>query len=646
MLTPDEISFLDRHSGSVPHYEPTTLHALFRAQAARTPDAEALRADDRSLTYRQLENAANAVARTLAGLGAGPGRPVAVSGERSPQLFTGLLAVLKAGSAILYLDPYYPADYQQAVLKTAEARILVLAPGSTIHAPDRDLAIVPLDDVLDEADRDHEPVADGAGYEDPAYIIFTSGTTGTPKGVVRPHRMHVTRIALEQGMYHLGADDRVLLKSPISFREFLWPLAVGATAVIARDGGERDDRYLLPFLRDQRISVVSFVPSMLRVLVANPDFPALAGSLRHIFAGGERLPADLEEQLRGHGFQVHNTYTLTEADYVVHRKDATQARGRGSVVGTPLDMRVYLVDEAGQRVRPGEVGEILTGGPGLATGYLNRPDLTAERFVANPFDPTVPVVFRTGDLARFLPDGQIDYIGRADLQIKVRGQRVEPTAVESVIREHPAVRDAVAVGFPDADQGARLVAFATPRDAPVPVEEIAAFLRARLPDFMVPASLIWLERLPLLLSGKVDRAALVPEPGVRPDLQTRYIAPRTRHETRLAAVWRQVLGIADIGVDDRFLEIGGDSLRLLILRSIIEQEFGGPVQIADLLDNATIRTQAMLLSAQEPPSAPDPGTAAPSAPDPRAAALAAREAALDQRRQRAASGSVAAVEPS
>ncbi|WP_149829624.1 non-ribosomal peptide synthetase [Streptomyces tailanensis] len=637
LLSPAETAFLAEHSGPATRYEPTTLHALFAAQAARTPHAEALCAESGSLTYRQLDNAVNALARTLVAAGVRPGLPVALSGGRSLELFVGLLAVLKAGGAVLYLDPHHPVAHHEAVLKEAGAEHLLLGTdGPKAGEAGAGLRTIALDGVCAAGEHPHEPPPDRAGYEDPAYLIFTSGSTGVPKGVVRPHRMHVTRIALEQAMYRLGPDDRVLLKSPVSFRELLWPLAVGATAVIARDGVERDDRYLVPFLREQRVTVVSFVPSMLRVLAAHPGFAELSGSLRHIFAGGEKLQPDLEQRLRERGFAVHNTYTLTEADYVLHRPDATAARGEGTVVGRALDMRVYLCDGVGRRVPPGVVGEILTGGPGLATGYLNRPDLTAERFVDNTFDTDVPRLFRTGDLARFLPDGQLDYIGRADLQIKVRGQRLEPTAVEAVIREHPGVGDVVAVGFPDEEQGARLVAFLTPAAAPVPVDELAAFLRTRLPQFMVPASFVWLERLPLLLSGKVDRGALVPVPGVRPPLRTPYAAPRTSTETRLAAQWRRVLGVDGIGVYDQFIEVGGDSLRLITLRSMIEQEFGVTVRTADLLDHPTIRSQAGLLTrpgtdAQDAAAPPEP------AADP---ARTARQAALDQRRRRAETAGV------
>ncbi len=601
LLTGAEDAFLAEHSGTVPDYDPVTLHGLFSAQAARTPHTEALREGDRSLTYRQLDNASNVLARRLARLGAGPERAVAVTGLRGLELFTALLAVLKSGAAIVYLDPEYPEAYHAAVLEAAGSRLVVVAPGG--HTPaveDRRLTVVRLENAPAQADHDSAAPPDRAGFEDPAYIIFTSGTTGAPKGVVRPHRMHVTRIALEQSMYGLGPGDRILLKSPISFREFLWPLAVGATAVVARSGGERDDRYLIPLMREQAITVVSFVPSMLRVLDANPQFAQLSGSLRHIFAGGEKLPADLEERLRAAGFQVHNTYTLTEADYVLHRREATATRGQGSVVGRPLDMRIHLVDRAGRLVPPGVTGEILTGGPGLATGYLGRPDLTAERFVPNPFDTQVPLLFRTGDLARFLPDGQLDYIGRADLQVKVRGQRVEPTAVEAVLREHPGVADAVCVGYPDEEQGGRLVAFVKPVAAPVPVEEFAAFLHRRMPAFMVPASFVWLDAFPLLLSGKVDRASLVPAPGVRPELQTPYAAPGSPVEVRLAAVWQRVLGVTGIGLDDRFSLLGGDSLRVLVLRSLIEQEFHTAIETADLFDHPTIRAQSRLLDGRRP----------------------------------------------
>ncbi|KOG91774.1 hypothetical protein ADK38_01325, partial [Streptomyces varsoviensis] len=427
LLTDREREFLERHGGRPRDYPATTLHELVARQARRTPDAVALSHGEQRLGYRRLDRAANTVAHRLAELGVGPGTLVAVAGGRCLELFVALLGVLKAGGAIVHLDPAQPDTYHSSVVAAAGLRIVVVAPGGAVPAAAGSaLAELPVHGILAEAEHADTPPGGGdsgnpehpgkgAGPEDPAYVIFTSGTTGRPKGVVRPHRMHTSRIDLEQSMYGLGPSDRVLLKSAVSFREFLWPLAVGARAVIAREGGDRDDRYLLSLMREERLTVVSFVPSMLRLLAADPAFAEL-DALRHIFVGGEKFPRDLEQRLIAQGHAVHNTYTLTEADYVLHRRGPTDQPGTGSVAGRALDMRVYLCDPDGRRVPPGVVGEIRTGGPGLATGYLDQPAETARRFVPNPFEGPpgaaggAPLLFRTGDLARFLPNGEVEYL--------------------------------------------------------------------------------------------------------------------------------------------------------------------------------------------------------------------------------------------
>ncbi|MDI5973320.1 non-ribosomal peptide synthetase [Streptomyces sp. SL13] len=634
LLTEAEAAFLERHGGTPEPAPPLTLHEMFSRQARATPDAVALQHGDAVLDYRTLDEASDAVARVLAEHGVRTGSLVGATGTRTLELFVGLLGILKAGGAIVHLDPAHPDAHLATLVEAAGVRVVLVSPGGSVpaaggHTPRG----VPIHDVLAWTDRTPAPRA-GAGPEDPAYVIFTSGTTGRPKGVLRPHRMHTSRIRLEQRMYHLGPGDRVLLKSPISFREFLWPLAVGATAVIAREGGERDDQYLVRLMRDEELTVVSFVPSMLRLLSGHPSFPGLT-RLRHVFVGGEKLARDLEDRLTGWGHAVHNTYTLTEADYVLHRSGPTAEPCTGSVVGRALDMRVYLCDPVGRRVPPGVVGEIHTGGPGLAAGYVGRPDLTAERFVPNPFDDRVPLLLRTGDLARFLPGGEVEYIGRADLQVKIRGLRVEPTAIEAVLREHPQVREAVVVGYADAEQGARLFGFVRPGDTAPSVESLRAHLAERVPEHMVPSYFVFLDRMPMLLSGKVDRSALSPDFGDRPALQVPYAPARTELEQRLARVWSRVLGVARVGLDDGFTDLGGDSLRVLVLRSTLEQEFATTVPVADLFDRPTVRAQCGLF-------APDTGgTRHPGTPTAREEARGreqARRAALAATRSRTRGG--------
>jgi non-ribosomal peptide synthetase component E (peptide arylation enzyme)/aryl carrier-like protein len=459
--------------------------------------------------------------------------------------------------------------------------------------------------------------------------------------VLRPHRLHTSRIFLEQGMYRLGAADRHLLKMTISAREVFWPLCTGGTAVLARPGGERDDRYLAELIDREGITVMSAVPSMLQALAANPTF-ARCRTLRHLFVGGEALHRGLEERVRSFGVELHNTYTLTEADYVTHRQDAPAGVPDDvSVIGTPLDMRVYLCDEHGRLVPPGLPGEIWTGGPGLADGYHGDPERTAQRFVPNPFgDPMAPVLFRTGDLARHLPDGSLEYRGRADLQVKVRGQRVEPTEVESWILEHPQVHQAAVVGYPDPEQGAVLVAFVVSADPSLDERGLRAFLAERIPAFMVPRHFARVVKLPQLSSGKIDRASLRLPRRSRPEGLPAAAPARTATQHGLVRVWRRILQLPDIGIDDDYTALGGDSLRVLLLRAAIEDEFGVAVDLAALLAAPTIRAQERLVEGgpegagdSGPPPA-EHGAAAASALARRADHLAARAAAAGARDRR------------
>jgi amino acid adenylation domain-containing protein len=598
VLTAAEDELL-RHTWNAPQhrYPETTLHGLFRAQAARTADAVALRSREGSLTYACLDHESDLIAARLAPLVSEPGQPVVLSGERDLELFTWILGVFKSGAAFVYLDPGLPSTRAHKVIElTAPTAVLSTHSGHPV-AQRAGTRLRPPGDVA----------PDTARPDTTAYIIFTSGSTGEPKGVLRPHRMHTSRIFLEQAMYNMGPGDRHLLKSAISFREFIWPLATGGTCVIAEPGRDRDDRYLAELIDTEGITAVSFVPSLLRLVVAQPAFRA-ARALRHVFTGGEALRPDLESAVRALGFPVHNTYTLSEADYVCHRDGPVSLepgdKADAAIIGKPLDMTVYLCDEAGRLVPPGVVGEIRTGGPGLSDGYLGRPELTAERFVPNTIDADgPPLLLRTGDLARWRSDGQLEYLGRADSQVKVRGHRVEPAEVEVTLRQHPLVDDAAVVGVTEPNQGAVLACYVVAGGAEPTVEQLRTFLRERLPDFMVPTYIALVPALPLLDSGKVDRARLSVAARIRPDLGHNVVAPTTDAQRRAVAVIAGVLGLDTVGVDDDFFALGGDSLRLMLLRGAVEAETGVPVDLADVLAAGTPRGLAELLGAEHRPTA-------------------------------------------
>ncbi|MGW1615804.1 non-ribosomal peptide synthetase [Streptomyces sp. NPDC002285] len=595
-LTPEELAVNGGTPARLPSYPPTPLHQLFMLQAWRTPQACAIRMGDDTLTYAELDVASNELAQRLVTAGVVAGDVVAVGGERSPGLFAALIAVLKAGGVFVYLDPDHPAHRLTQFVRVSRPRVLMIGPGSTApHFPEiasLDFPGMPCPD----ADRAAEPPDILVSGESPAYILFTSGSTGVPKGVLRPHRLHTSRVFLEQGLYPLGPGDRVLVKTVISAREVFWPLSTGATLVIARPGGERDDEYLIDLIEKQEISVVSAPGVWLQAFAAHPRF-ARCTSLRHVFAGGEALHTRLEQQIRSLGFSVHNTYTLTEADYVLHRSGpAAAVDAEYSVMGAPLDMRVYVCDEHGRLVPPGLVGEMWTGGPGLAAGYYGDEAMSAQKFVPNPFgDGQVPVLCRTGDMARHLPDGMLEYRGRMDLQVKVRGQRLEPTEVEAWITQHSAVRNAAVVGYPDDEQGAVLIAYVVFRESAVADSELRSFLARRVPEFMIPRHFVPMPELPLLPNGKIDRASLRLPDRSRPAELAEPAPPENRTQHRVLAVWHHVLRTSGLGVDDDYAGVGGDSLRVLVLRAMLQDEFGVTVDLGQLLGAPTVREQAAML---------------------------------------------------
>jgi amino acid adenylation domain-containing protein len=582
---------------------PEVLPALFAEQVARTPQATAVVFAGTELTYGELAARANRLAHLLIENGAGPDEIVALAIPRSIELIVALLAVLASGAAYLPLDPDYPADRIAFMLADADPVLLLttsateaeLPPGTARLALDSPAAAELLarqPDTTPDGRRPRELTP-----QDAAYVIYTSGSTGRPKGVVIPHSGIVNRLHWMQAEYQLQPDDRVLQKTPSSFDvsvwELFWPLVVGSTLVVAKPEGHKDPTYLADIIRRERITTVHFVPSMLRAFLDEPSAARCTG-LRRVICSGEALPPDLLARFRRLlNVGLHNLYGPTEASVDVTYWACGTGSDEASVpIGRPVwNTQVYLLDAELQPVGVGELGELYLGGVQLARGYLNRPGLTSERFVANPFGPPGSRLYRTGDLAGWRPDGALEYAGRADHQVKIRGLRIELGEIEAVLAGHPDVSAAAVTARADHQGSTRLVAYvvAAPGTVVDPTE-----LRSRagelLPDYMVPAAVVAMDAFPLTPSGKLDRAGLpAPElPATGPGR-----APRSGREELLAGLFAELLGLPEVGAEDSFFDLGGDSIVSIQLVARARRA-GLAFTVRDVFEHKTVERLATL----------------------------------------------------
>ncbi|GIF04581.1 non-ribosomal peptide synthetase [Actinoplanes siamensis] len=577
-----------------------TVPALVEAQAARTPDAVAVVADGASLTYREVNARADRLARELLGRGVAPESVVAVSLPRSADLVVALLAVLKAGGAYLPVDPRYPSHRLAAVLEQARP-CLVLTDSATVgvlpghHAPDVLL------DTLDLS-GDHTGPGVRLHTRQLAYVMYTSGSTGQPKGVAITHANVVNGVLQLASRVGMAPGKRLLAGTSVNFDvsafEIFTTLSAGGVVEVVRDVlvlGER---------AGWDGEVISTVPSAFAELV---DEISGRTRVRTVVFAGEALPASLAEKTRAAfpGVRIVNAYGQSESFYATTFTVADDSGSRaGSLpIGTPLgNMRAYVLGPGLSPVPPGVVGELYVGGS-VGRGYHGRAGLTAERFVADPFAPAGARMYRTGDLARIDGDGRLEYAGRTDAQVKVRGFRVEPAEVEAAVTAHPGVAQAAVLARDGRGTGRHLVAYVVPGTAAtgeragVDVDELHAFVAQRLPEFMVPSALVVLDRLPLTPNGKLDRAAL-PEPTFA---GATYRAPRTPREERLAALFAEVLGVPRVGIDDSFFELGGHSLLATRLISRARAALEIEIPIRKIFDLPTV---AALASWSEKSAAP------------------------------------------
>ncbi len=582
------------------------IHQIFEAQAAKTPDSTAVVFEGQSLTYRELNQRANQLANYLKSSGVGPESLVGIAVERSIEMIVGLYGILKAGGAYVPLDPTYPAERVAYMMKDASVPVLLTQQRLLEKLPPGNARVVCLDTEWDNliANQSTENPTCEATLENLAYVIYTSGSTGKPKGAMNQHGGILNRLLWMQDAYQLTASDAVLQKTPFSFDvsvwEFFWPLMFGARLVVARPEGHKDGDYLVKAIIDEKITTLHFVPSMLQMFLMAKDIENCT-SLRQVICSGEALTTEHQNRFFARSkAKLHNLYGPTEAAVDVTYWECRQDSDLKTIpIGRPVaNTRMYILDGNMQPVPVGVTGELYIGGAQVARGYHNRPELTAEKFIPDPFgDDPKGRLYKTGDATRYLPDGNIEYLGRLDFQVKIRGNRIELGEIETLLVQHPAVREAVVMAREDTPGDLRLAAYIVfNQDQEVPVGEIRDYVRQKLPDFMVPSFFITLEKLPLTPNQKVDRKALPAPEKEKIVSGEAYVPPRNELQRTIAATWQEVLNIPKVGVNDNFFELGGHSLLLVQvyyrIHEIIDKEF----TLTDLFTYPTVSTLAEYLS--------------------------------------------------
>ncbi|HSF41147.1 MAG TPA: amino acid adenylation domain-containing protein [Thermoanaerobaculia bacterium] len=611
LLSPAERHQLLRewNTGAPPAGGGRSVLELLSDRAEAAPNTTALETGEIAISYGELMRRVDAQARRLHRLGVGPEVLVGIYADRSPDTLVALLAVLRSGGAYLPLDPSWPAERLALVLEDA-APALVLAQTTLADRLPSAARRAPLSSAEKEGSGALEP-ASGLPLSRLAYVIYTSGSTGRPKGVAVSH-LGLANLALSQAdAFGLGPDTRVLQFAVLSFdasvSELFSTLVSGATLCLAESEELASATALTERLRRRQIHVVTLPPSLLALLP--PD--ELPG-LRTVVTAGEACPAEVAAAWSP-GRRFINAYGPTEATVCAALGEVGADEAGEPPLGRPLaGLAVYLVDSGWAPVPPRQVGDVFLGGIGLARGYRGRPDLTAESFLPDPFGGTPGArLYRSGDRARWLPDGRLSFAGRVDHQVKVRGFRVELPEIESVLRQHSAVQEAVVAAWA-LGSGRRLVAYfvATPGSS-LPVAELRTFLQERLPSFMVPEVFMALSALPRTASGKIDRRALPAPDRSRPELAVRYVEPRTPVETALAGIWAELLDIDQVGLHDSFFELGGNSLLATQVISRARAALGIELDLARMLRSPTLASMARMeqesRGAAPPAAAPQRG---------------------------------------
>jgi amino acid adenylation domain-containing protein len=580
------------------------IHQLFEEQAERTPGAIAVVFDNQQLTYGELNARANQLARYLQTLGVGPEVLVGTCVERSPEMVVGLLGILKAGGAYVPLDPDYPQERLAFMMADTQTPILLTQQHLVDKLPDVKTETIRLDtdwELISQENKTNPDVKPNPNNL--AYVIYTSGSTGKPKGCMITHHNVVRLFEATQDWYQFDHNDVWTLFHSYAFDFSVWELwgalIYGGRLVVVPYMVSRSPNHFYELLRREQVTVLNQTPSAFRQLMRAEESLEVTPNLdlRLIIFGGEALELQSLkpwfERHDDHRPQLINMYGITETTVHVTYRPITTADlqdGSGSVIGIPIpDLQLYILDQHLQPVPIGVTGEMYVGGAGLAKGYLNRPELTQERFIPNPFSNNPEArLYKSGDLARYLPNRDIEYLGRIDYQVKIRGFRIELGEIEALLNQHPAIRESVVVAQ-GVDVDTRLLAYWVAQQQPAPSNnELRAHLAEKLPDYMIPAIFMELEQLPLNSNGKIDRRALPVPDHTRPKLENRFVPPQSPLEEIVAEIWTSLLKIEQVGIHDNFFELGGHSLQIIQVLSRIEMIFRVQLSPRTMFETPTI----------------------------------------------------------
>ena len=572
--------------------EPMRVHQLVSAQAESNPAAVALASCSSTVTYKQLEEDSNRLARHLAALGVGPDVVVGICVERSPLMVIAALSILKAGGAYLPIDPTYPPDRINFIVSEARPRLVLSHSAIVPRLLDESIESMALDLELERLALQPATMPDQPGeVNDLAYVIYTSGSTGQPKGVEITHKGLMNLIAWHHAAFQVTSSDRATQTASPGFDAAVWEvwpyLTAGASLYFPGESIRSQPDVLRSWLVEKQITI-SFVPTPVAERMLDLEWPSNT-ALRFLLTGADTLyhypPAGLP-------FQLVNNYGPTESTVVATSGVvASLASGELPSIGRPIaNTQIYILDSEMRQVPTGTAGDLYIGGPGLARGYRNRPDLTAERFVSNPYSEAPGErLYKTGDLARMLPDGQIAFIGRVDDQVKIRGFRVELSEITNTLSRHPAIRETVVIAREDKPGQKRLVAYVVLRPGiAVTNAGLRHFLGQDLPDYMIPAAFVTMDSLPLGSSGKVDRSELpsLAEGNILRD--ETFISPRNPTEEQIAAIIGELLGLERLGVNDNFFLLGGNSLLATQVIARVRESFDIEVTLLNVFDHPTV----------------------------------------------------------